>query len=208
MKNLVSFYSGWIEEASQLAVLITEFCPGESLAAIFQNKCAKKQSFSEKGILDIANGILKGLHFLHKNKMFHGNLTMNNVLFDELGAPKLSDFGIVQLWQEKKLPEMQRVKSEQENQFASEEKRKYDIHSLGLILYKLCLLDDFFPESYENQVSNLNNCNMKNQFFLQIPNMLNSNFKLRPDSNSLLNCCSKVLLELHINQVLYSILSN
>jgi eukaryotic-like serine/threonine-protein kinase len=42
-------------------------------------------------------GISRGLAFLHKSKIIHGDLTPANVLLDEHGDPKISDFGMSKL---------------------------------------------------------------------------------------------------------------
>ena len=46
----------------------------------------------KKGFL---NDVAKGLKFLHSNMVWHRNLTAKNVLLDDRGTAKISDFGVV-----------------------------------------------------------------------------------------------------------------
>ncbi|CAM9419614.1 unnamed protein product [Pylaiella littoralis] len=44
--------------------------------------------------LDIVNGVVKGLQFLHGRRIIHGDVKSLNVLLDNKGTAKLSDFGL------------------------------------------------------------------------------------------------------------------
>ncbi|KAJ7740955.1 kinase-like domain-containing protein [Mycena maculata] len=46
---------------------------------------------------DIVLGVVAGLEYLHRNVVVHGDLKTQNVLVDEGGIPKISDFGITKI---------------------------------------------------------------------------------------------------------------
>ncbi|THH06240.1 hypothetical protein EW145_g4230 [Phellinidium pouzarii] len=49
-------------------------------------------------ILDIIEGILKGLEHMHKKGVVHGDLRGGNILVSKQGVPKISDFGLSKLF--------------------------------------------------------------------------------------------------------------
>ncbi|NVK87317.1 MAG: protein kinase [Gammaproteobacteria bacterium] len=51
------------------------------------------QPFPLDEFYHVAGQILAGLEFAHKNRIIHGNIRPTNILFDQTGSVKLSDFG-------------------------------------------------------------------------------------------------------------------
>jgi len=68
----------------------------DNLAAAIEKRAAERTPFPIQEILQIVYEIAKGIHFLHKNGITHGNLSSENVILTEKGKPKLTDcWGIV-----------------------------------------------------------------------------------------------------------------
>ncbi|KAH3766269.1 protein serine/threonine kinase [Pelomyxa schiedti] len=71
--------------------IIMEFCGAGSLRAIMKT-C--RRNLVEKEIARAVNHILHGLHYLHSIRKLHRDIKASNVLVDDKGICKLSDFGV------------------------------------------------------------------------------------------------------------------
>ena len=80
--------------------------------------------------LRIVREICLGLAFTHQNDIVHGNLRPSNILFDENGIIKLSDFGLDDHYQDGPEKNWYKLQSE-------EKTKRTDIFSVGVILYQL-----------------------------------------------------------------------
>ena len=80
--------------------------------------------------LRITREICLGLAFAHQNEICHGNLRPSNILFDENGTIKLSDFGLDDHYQTGPEKNWYKLQSE-------EKTKRTDIYSAGIILYQL-----------------------------------------------------------------------
>ncbi len=69
--------------------------PGGSLQSLYKTI----GKLSETQIKNYIKNILKGLAYLHENKVIHCDLKGANVLIDSQGVAKLSDFGCAKLLQ-------------------------------------------------------------------------------------------------------------
>lgn len=67
---------------------ISEFCEGNNLKPFYSNLLSQ---ISEKEAKNIIKQVFYGLAYLHDNKIIHGNLKPNNILFHH-GNLKISDF--------------------------------------------------------------------------------------------------------------------
>jgi len=116
------------------SVMVTEYAQGGSLA----DRLVKPYPLDEAIV--IFKQIASGLSFAHKNNIIHGNLRPSNILFDNEGRIKLSDFA---------LPE--HYSQDEKNWYATPESKKEkasDLYSAGVILYQL--LTNQLP-AYDNQ---------------------------------------------------------
>ncbi len=77
-----------VSKNRQLFIIVMEYVSGGSL----QDRLIKP--FSLKGFLPVARQICDGLAFAHRNRIIHGNIRPTNILFDDRGRVKLSDFGL------------------------------------------------------------------------------------------------------------------
>jgi len=81
------------------------------------------------------------------------------------------------------------------NPYSKTEEQKFDIFSLGIILYELVLMEYDDTDIMKNECVKIKNSPMKNKLIQQIPKMLSGKWTERPDSKALLSICSEILLQ-------------
>ena len=116
--------------------------PGGSLANVYK----QNGKFNEAQIRSFVKQILKGLIYLHQNKIVHCDIKGENILLDDRGTVKLSDFGSARLFENSlsmsnfkgaisgSLPWMA-----PEVLMAKGIRRKADIWSLGCLIIELAV---------------------------------------------------------------------
>ncbi|GGL34080.1 serine/threonine-protein kinase [Planomonospora parontospora] len=77
-------------EADDVAYLVMELVPGESLAAIL----ARNGALSPEVALDVVHQTARGLHAAHASGIIHRDVKPGNLLVTGAGAIKITDFGI------------------------------------------------------------------------------------------------------------------
>ena len=85
--HIVQFYGACLDEGLECVVI--EYMAKGSLVELL-NQQDKRLSAQDK--LKIAGEVIKGLHYLHENKMLHRDLRSGNVLINQDGHAKLTDF--------------------------------------------------------------------------------------------------------------------
>jgi mitogen-activated protein kinase kinase kinase len=70
--------------------IFLEYVPGGSVAALLRNYGA----FEEPLVRNFVRQILEGLHYVHERGIVHRDIKGANVLVDNKGGIKISDFGI------------------------------------------------------------------------------------------------------------------
>lgn len=88
-ENIINYIS--VTEQDKKVDLIMEYVPGGSLKFILNNFT----KFKEKLIRIYCKQILEGLKCLHKQNIWHGDIKCSNLLIDDLGIVKLSDFAFI-----------------------------------------------------------------------------------------------------------------
>jgi len=88
--NLVSFYGMTV--AGPLC-LVSEYIEGASLVELIKTNTP----LTPKIISQIVFGVAKAMAHLHKNNVVHGILASRNILVDNNGNPKLTDFGLMSI---------------------------------------------------------------------------------------------------------------
>jgi|694.fasta_scaffold02929_24 serine/threonine protein kinase len=73
--------------------IVMEFMPGGTLTNLLRNQ----KDLTWIYLYEIAKSIAEGLAFLHANDIVHCDFKPDNVLLDEEGNPKISDFGLARL---------------------------------------------------------------------------------------------------------------
>ncbi|MFL0801271.1 MAG: protein kinase [Agarilytica sp.] len=107
-------------------ILVMEYCSGGSLA----ERLVKP--YAHESFLTIAQQILDGLIAAQKENIIHGNLRPTNILFDQNGCVKVSDFGLDEHYG-----------ATESNWYSTEENDKLvnpelaDVFALGVIFYQM-----------------------------------------------------------------------
>ncbi|KAI3757240.1 hypothetical protein L6452_04774 [Arctium lappa] len=91
-KNVVQFIGACTRPPN--LYIVTEFMAGGSVYDFLHNQ---KGRFDVPTILKIATHISKGMSYLHENNIIHRDLKSANLLMDENGIVKVSDFGVARV---------------------------------------------------------------------------------------------------------------
>ncbi|XP_015170298.1 probable receptor-like protein kinase At5g39020 [Solanum tuberosum] len=97
--NIVSLVGFCFE--GQHRALIYDFMPNGSLEKfIYDAKCGTNRQLGWQTLYDISLGIARGLEYLHRGcntRILHFDIKPHNILLDEDFCPKISDFGLAKL---------------------------------------------------------------------------------------------------------------
>ena len=185
---LVQYYNSHIKKDK--IWIITEYCDCGSVQDIMKitNKCYK-----EKEIASIISMVLKGLQYLHLQKKYHGGIKTSNILINNEGVIKLSDYNISEQllfhFEEniKNTPPELLGKNKLENYCV-----KSDIWYLGLTCVELAegvsdIKNGNLIQEKKNQ-NGMKNSNLWSLEFIDfVQKCLNENPSNRPSAASLLN---------------------
>ena len=108
----------------RLFILVQEYMSGGTL----QDKLAYQLNWEET--LRIGKEICLGMEFAHKHDIVHGHLRPTNILFNDDGHVKLTDFGLQDDLSDIKNAHFYQAKGEKPGKPA-------DLYSVGVILYQL-----------------------------------------------------------------------
>ena len=87
--NIVKYLGAGIDEEKKSVDLFLEYVPGGSIKKIIDSF----GTFGEKLLKVYTRQILTGLHYIHERGLIHKDLKCSNILVDDNGIVKLSDFG-------------------------------------------------------------------------------------------------------------------
>ncbi|GER50746.1 lectin protein kinase family protein [Striga asiatica] len=130
-RNLASVKGFCFEGSSKKALLIREFVCNESLDKWVGAEENHDGGRNWERKVEIALSVARGLAYLHsecQKCITHGNLKMENVVFDENMVPKLTDFGLRDLYSRQV-----QVQAASSSESASER----DIYALGLMFVQI-----------------------------------------------------------------------
>ncbi len=135
--NIARLIDGGIDTEYGL-YLATEFVDGRSLA-----EAVRDPLFSRKDRLRCFMRICDAVHHAHQKLVLHCDIKPANIVLDADGRPKLLDFGVAAVIQERSPSTLQRVRALSGGYASPEQFRgeplstRTDIYSLGLVLYEL-----------------------------------------------------------------------
>ena len=205
IKSLKKFESPYISQFYHSYILnnnsiwiVTEFCDCGSVLDIMKitNKC-----FKENEIASIIIMVLKGLQYLHLQKKYHGGIKPSNILINNEGVVKLSDYNISNQLLNinnpnnkithnlyKMPPELTNKSNSNKNNYSI----KCDIWYLGLTCIELAEGNSTFINNKKNkEKNNINDIKMNNLWSLEfidfIQKCLSENPANRPSAAILLN---------------------
>ncbi|CAG9567458.1 unnamed protein product [Danaus chrysippus] len=94
--NLVDFYGVFCDKSEYTKKIwfVVELCEYGSVIDIVRKLKATDKKMSEEHIAYILKYTIKGVVYLHENKIIHRNLKCSNILITKDGEVKLTDFGL------------------------------------------------------------------------------------------------------------------
>jgi mitogen-activated protein kinase kinase len=94
ISDYICRYYGTFDDDSGAISIAMEFCEGGSLDGVYR-ECKKFGGRAgEKVLGKVAEGVLKGLHYLNSLHIIHRDIKPSNVLLCRDGQVKLCDFGV------------------------------------------------------------------------------------------------------------------
>ncbi|XP_066583677.1 serine/threonine-protein kinase mig-15 isoform X14 [Prorops nasuta] len=95
-RNIATYYGAFVKKSApgkdDQLWLVMEYCGAGSVTDLV--KSTKGQSLKEEWIAYISREILRGLSYLHSNKVIHRDIKGQNVLLTDNAEVKLVDFGV------------------------------------------------------------------------------------------------------------------
>lgn len=91
---IVKYYGTFLNEQNASICISMEYMGGKSLDAIYKKVKSRGGIIGEKVLGKIADSVLKGLSYLHENRIIHRDIKPQNILLSSNGDIKLCDFGV------------------------------------------------------------------------------------------------------------------
>lgn len=141
-----------VDDSDEYNILVTEYVNGPNLKQYINEN--KPLAFDK--IVELAISVLSGLEHAHNRGIVHRDIKPQNILIDNNGKVKITDFGIAKAMSETRLTETNQVMGSV--QYISPEQAKgqnaderADIYSFGIMLFEM--ITGELPFQSETQVS-------------------------------------------------------
>jgi eukaryotic-like serine/threonine-protein kinase len=152
--NLLEVYDIRYDPPADWIFYQLEYCEGNTLHDHLYHP-QRQRSLSEKRCLEIAEGILTGLSYMHnhKKKLIHRDLKPGNIFFCKDGTPKIGDYGLV------RSTKWERFVSTAGTPGYKAPEKKYDhrsdIYSVGIILKEMLAAPEAKSTSSNKEVEKI-----------------------------------------------------
>lgn len=93
-EHICRYYGAFPDPSTATISIAMEFCEGGSLDSIYKEVKRLGGRTGEKVLGKIAEGVLRGLTYLHSKKIIHRDIKPSNILLCRNGEVKLCDFGV------------------------------------------------------------------------------------------------------------------
>ncbi|ODV92952.1 hypothetical protein CANCADRAFT_30947 [Tortispora caseinolytica NRRL Y-17796] len=93
-EHICQYFGMYLHEPTATIQIVIEFCGGGSLDSIYKRVKSRGGRIGEKVLGKVAEGVLKGLSYLHERHIIHRDIKPQNILLDDTGKVKLCDFGV------------------------------------------------------------------------------------------------------------------
>ncbi len=149
--NVCTIYS--IEEYKEQIFIVMEYVEGKTLKD-------KKDSLSEKQILDIGIQVAEGLAAAHEKGIVHRDIKPENIMIRKDGIAQIMDFGLAKLYADKNVSRLTKAGTTMGTMgYMSPEQiqgldvdHRTDIFSLGVVLYELLAGEAPFKGVHETAI--------------------------------------------------------
>lgn len=201
--NIIKYYTSWIEPDTIEQNIVIDDTNYYSICLYVQMELMQLSlreflqdidfSIRKKNIQILVNGILNGVEYLHEKDIIHRDLKPENVLLNlednNIIDIKIADFSLV-------IEKQINLNNSEDNvgtpvytppeQYNSRIGNKYDIYSLGIIIYEIFQEFRTFMETYEN-IKKLQIGNYPKTLNKLLIKMINTDYNKRPDMHYIKN---------------------
>lgn len=149
--NIVGIYDVGVTE-NNLHYIVMEYVEGKTLSSIIQ----QRDRLSEDETISIGQQIASALACAHRNNIIHRDVKPHNIIVNESGVAKITDFGIAKATSSTTIIKDNNITGSV-HYFSPEQARggyvdgKSDIYSLGIVMYEM--ITGRVPFDGENPVS-------------------------------------------------------
>jgi NIMA (never in mitosis gene a)-related kinase len=173
--NIIGYKEAFFDENSKTLNIVMEYADDGDIDKKIKDNLQKGNMFSEKTLWSWIIQILKGLKYLHDNKIMHRDLKCANIFLMKTGLLKLGDLNV------SKIAKLGITQTQIGTPYyispeVLEEKpynNKCDVWSVGCIIYEMCTLRPPFRGTSLTELYR----NIKNGYYTPISNYYSKDMK-------------------------------